>query len=165
VTGNVALTKDALVIENGKAIGPAICISFSGSYDRTEDNLGISGILAPMAAILNNQNANGALTAGYRVSGSFLMPIISVNALRFTDKRLLDQIFGNAIPIMLTPEDVNTDIAPPNEKISDSFSQEAFDRKAIRNKERNSGKSPSKRRRNTEDRFGIKITRGTKNRR
>ncbi|MDR1982499.1 MAG: hypothetical protein LBQ08_01730 [Holosporaceae bacterium] len=158
LVGNLSITKDTVIIENGKAIGPTICISFNGPYDRINDNFDVSGILVPMSAILGNQNSSGVLTANYQITGSLGMPMISVKPLKIIDNYVVNETFGNMLPIMFSNGGINNSIAPSAENLKDPFSQGAFDRVA---KEIKQPPKPTTRR-SVNDKFGIKITRGVK---
>jgi hypothetical protein len=159
LVGNLSITKDTVIIENGKAIGPTICISFVGPYDRVNDNFDVSGILVPMSAVLSNQNSSGVLTANYQITGSLGMPMISVKPLKIVDTYVINETFGNTLPIMFSHEEINNGIIPTGKNLKDPFSQGAFDRVV---RERNQPKPPPTRQ-SISDKFGIKITRGVKN--
>ncbi|MDR0632302.1 MAG: hypothetical protein LBF54_03650 [Holosporaceae bacterium] len=156
--GNFTIADKQIIIENGRAISPSIAISYGGSFDRMNDNFDITGISLPMSSVLNHQNSNGSLVARYRISGSLGMPAIVVNPLEFIGNGILNETFGNMLPIIMMPpeESINDSIVPP-ENSTDPFLQRAFDGKAAQEKKH---KKLPLRRQNTDNKFGIKIIRG-----
>ncbi len=57
--GSFILSDKIITIENGKAIGPAVGISYNGTYDRLSDQFRISGISVLSSATLNANKLNG----------------------------------------------------------------------------------------------------------
>jgi hypothetical protein len=158
--GNFTVTDGQITIENGKAISPTMAISYTGSYDRTGDSFYIQGISLPMSAFLNNINASGgSLAAHYVITGSLGVPVLSVKPLKFFSNDSLNEIFGNMLPMMITPE--TAQIVPLGNS-TDPFSQGAFDKKVDETVKKNLAEKSQPLRRVTNDRFGIKIIRGVK---
>jgi hypothetical protein len=154
--GNFTVTDSQITVESGRAISPGVALSYSGSYDRVNDNFDINGISLPMSAFLNNANTNGALVADYSIIGSLGVPIISVKPLRYVTHDSLNDTFGNMLPVTIVSD--NTKIVPAG-KSADPFSQGAFDR--IKSEIPEKKDFPDKQ--VTDDKFGVKITRGVKN--
>ncbi|MCR5224491.1 MAG: hypothetical protein K6C34_00220 [Alphaproteobacteria bacterium] len=96
--GNFIANGEKIII-NGRAVGPTICLSFSGTYNRVDDELKVFGYSLPVSAIIRAQN-NGALTAVYHLSGSLGAPQLSVEPLKFIDLDALYSIFGNLLPMI-----------------------------------------------------------------
>jgi len=122
--GNFISSDGHITIERGKAIGPTVCISCNGSYDRKNDHFNITGISLPMTAMANNKTMGGALVADYKILGSLGMPSLSVKPLTFVTDDSLNEIFGNMLPVTM----VSPGMPTIREKVSDPFDQEAFDR-------------------------------------
>ncbi|MDR2781103.1 MAG: hypothetical protein LBB21_01415 [Holosporaceae bacterium] len=167
-SGNITISNNIITIENGKAISPAVAISYNGSYDRLNDNFDINGVSLPMSSILSSANTNGALVADYRITGSLGMPSLSVKPLRFVDSGSLNETFGNVLPILIAPSSADAGIVQM-ENSTDPFSQGAFDKKAGNTSEKKIVEEKAtvkekaqRRRRVTDNKFGIKIVRGVK---
>ncbi|MDR0968112.1 MAG: AsmA-like C-terminal region-containing protein [Holosporaceae bacterium] len=161
-SGNFAIANNEIIIENGRAIGPTIAVSLKGSYDRMKDDLILSGVSLPLAAILNNQNMNGALAANYNVAGSIAAPAISVKPLQFVGSDTLRKTFGDMLPLLANPAgNINYDVAPLENAV-DPFAQKAFDKPAEAEQASSSSapQKPIPQRSDVDNRFGIKIVRG-----
>lgn len=87
---SLTATDKSIIINDGKAIGPMLCISFGGNYDRLEDNIKLKGIAVPV-----NFYANGkSVYSPYLLSGALSFPEIAVNPMSSTDHNLLFELFG-----------------------------------------------------------------------
>lgn len=130
-TGNFTLTDDQINIEKGIAISPTMGISFSGNYDRRNDNLQCSGIAIPTTSLVNSTARFGILGSTYHLFGSLSQPGISVDPLHVVEGEKLQQIFGNALPITVLPEPEYGDYDYPVVR-KDVFAEEGFDIKPKR---------------------------------
>lgn len=84
VDGHVSIT-------DGRAIGPMICLSFNGTYDKMDDDLQLSGIAVPV----NFYAVNGkSIYSPYNLFGSLSHLDLAVNPLCSTEKNLLADVFG-----------------------------------------------------------------------
>lgn len=85
------ISDDTIKIDSGRAIGPTICISFDGIYDRKNDIFDIKGIAAPV--LINNTN-NISIYSPYRLTGGMSNIDIAVNPLNSSNHNILADIFG-----------------------------------------------------------------------
>jgi hypothetical protein len=185
-TGNVTVAKNMIVIEKGRLISPSILISFGGSYDRVNDNVNIAGKSLAMSSVIGNKDPVGIPMAPYELLGSLGAPVISVKPIEFFSRNSTSREFGNAVPLIMSsgkniadgivplddtekPENtliprgrMNNDIARSE---TDPLSKEAFDNGAFDRKpgEKTSQKltKTQKRRIDRENKYGIKIIRGS----
>jgi hypothetical protein len=164
-SANFTIADNQIIVENGRAVGPTMAISYNGSYDRANDKFDLKGISLPMSAILNNPNLGGTLAANYQMSGSLGMPTLSVKPLQFVESAVLNETFGNMLPILSSPlGDINYGVVPPK-NATDPFEQRAFDNRSFENRaeETEPAKKTAPRRSSTDGKFGIRIVRGVKN--
>lgn len=159
--GNITFLPNCIKITEGRAISPSIGISYSGKYDKKNDELDMEGMALPMSSILDGKSSHGALAANYRLFGSFKMPVITVDPIKFAEMPELATTFGNLLPISMLKENEqkqeeseNTKIAPLGapEDFKDPFTRAAFDQKAAQ-----APKKPV-----IDTNYGVKITRGIK---
>lgn len=108
---SLTLNDNSVIVSDGRAIGPTICVSFDGSYDRVDDMLAISGISVP---VLINNTANKSIYAPYKLSGSLGNPTIAVNPLASSDHDVLSEIFGVNLQ-----NNINESELPVNNKYKD----------------------------------------------
>ena len=146
-------------IENGKAVGPTVGISYTGSYDRLEDKLDISGYSLLMSSILSSKGTNGAYAAPYKVIGSFGKPVLSVRPLQFISDSAITEIFGNLIPVMPMMME-NLAIGPTSQQDKDPFANNAFDNLVQPTEKKVVEKTPAKA--TSEQKYGVRINRGKK---
>ncbi|MDR2646126.1 MAG: hypothetical protein LBC04_03075 [Holosporaceae bacterium] len=148
--GDLFISNNQITIKNGRAIGPAMGISFEGLYDRMGDSVKIHGIVAPMQAYLTNQNAAETLVFPFSLMGSIGETIVSTKPPKYISNDTIREKLCDMIPTtQFTGASMNTAIAPLS-GAHDPFAQEAFDLKGKTSK------------RSVDNKFGIKITRGMK---
>jgi hypothetical protein len=119
----VTLASDLIKIEKCRAVGPIIAFSLSGSYDRLNDDLKVSGMSVQISSIISNRKRRGALTAEYNITGSLGTGMLSVGPLRYAENDELINEFGNSLPTF----DVSSNVRPQNSYVGDPFGQNAFD--------------------------------------
>lgn len=161
--GNITFLPHGVKITEGRAISPSIGISYSGSYDRKNDELDIEGTALPMSSILSGKSSNGALSTNYRLFGSFNMPVITVEPIKFAEMPELANTFGNLLPISILKDAKEIGIGEENRKVfpsqnpedfKDPFSRSAFDNMASDKKTEKDVK--------VDENFGVKIIRGSR---
>lgn len=88
---SLSIVDGHVTISDGRAIGPMICLSFNGTYDRMDDDLKLSGIAVPV----NFYALNGkSIYSPYSLFGSLSHLDLAVNPLCSTEKNLLADVFG-----------------------------------------------------------------------
>lgn len=161
--GNFVLNDELIKIEGGKAVGPTVGISYSGSYNRLEDRFEISGLCLMRSSLLNFKESGGAYAAPYEITGSLGKPALAVKLLQFVPDTVINDIFGNLIPTM--PTMGNMLIGPSSENPKDPFSSGAFDNTVTDAKAKTLTKNTKKTmvfKTSSEKKFGVKINRGRK---
>ena len=179
--GSFVLADNLIKIENGKAVGPTVGISYAGIYNRLEDKLDLVGVSLLISSIMSSKGTNGAYAAPYKLIGSIANPIMSVKPLQFVTNEAISEVFGNTIPIIsienypgietsdLAGNDhggaVADNIVPidtPKER--DPFANKAFDKSSAKiaspRKKVTSQKSKTVSR--SEKKYGVRINRGKK---
>lgn len=148
LTCNLSIAENRIVIEDGKTVGPGAGISFSGFYDRMEDNLQICGIMVPMSSLYNSINNRNILATNYRISGSQTSPSVEVEPIKQFDSHIINNIFAGTMPISIPSGD---HLFEHSSTESDPFKTMAFDKKkpVIRQPKTT-----------TNEKFGIQVTRG-----
>ncbi|MDR0555405.1 MAG: hypothetical protein LBG20_00090 [Holosporaceae bacterium] len=165
-TGVFTMAGNRIQIENGKAVSPAMGISFSGFYDRENDYLDMNGKALATSTLLN-PNMNGVvLMVPYNITGSIGMPIMCVKQLRNYSIEDVRRDFGGVLNVLLPPpvEHVigNDRLPPRGSSTNDLFDQRAFDnKKAVKNR-KTTQKSAPRQKISTDKNFGIKIVRGAR---
>ncbi len=164
--GSFVLSENMIQIENGKAVGPAVGISYSGSYARLADQFKLSGISLLTSAALNASKINGVYAAPYQINGSFGHPVLSIKPLKFISYNAICETFGNMLPSLM-PEDMmnNSPIIQPisSDKAKDPFANRAFDN--ITTSTAETASQPKNEPQTTlENKFGVKINRRSKDR-
>ena len=172
--GSFVLVDNLIKIENGKAVGPTVGISYAGTYNRLEDKLDLVGVSLLTSSVMSSKGTNGAYAAPYKLIGSIGNPIMSVKPLQFVTNEAISEVFGNMIPIISTENyplteslvPVNADNATDNSvtvpKEKDPFANKAFDRSSAKTANK---KSKTKKRKTVprlEKKYGVTINRGKK---
>jgi len=160
--GSFVWSDNTITIENGKAVGPSLGISYSGHYDRLADQFNISGISMLTSSVLNTNRINGAHAAPYYVTGSFAHPNLVIKPLKFFSFDVIQETFGNMLPMVmvatndesLTYEDSNTE----HEGGKDPFISKAFDR-GVKSASKDPKGSVISENEVMENKFGVKINR------
>ncbi len=178
--GSFVVANNLIKIENGKAVGPTVGISYAGTYNRLEDKLDLVGVSLLTSSIMSSRGTNGAYAAPYKLIGSISKPIMSVKPLQFVTNAAISEVFGNMLPIIstdnysmaetLVPVNANTlnnAVESENaiEKDSDPFSHKAFDKptkKIVAPKSKQKAATKKQVRSNSEKKYGVKINRGKK---
>ncbi|MCR4623645.1 MAG: hypothetical protein K5780_03250 [Alphaproteobacteria bacterium] len=177
--GSFVFADNLIKIEKGKALGPTVGISYSGTYNRLEDKLDLVGVSLLISSIVSSKGTNGAYAAPYKLIGSIANPIMSVKPLQFVTNEAISEVFGNMIPIIstenypvmetLTPvsetvdsaeEDTSVSVNTPKEK--DPFANKAFDKsfgKVTTQKAKPKARK-SKAKPKSEKKYGVTINRG-----
>ncbi len=106
---------ETIKIDNGRAIGPTICISFDGKYDKKTDLFDIRGIAAPV--LVNNTN-NMSIYSPYKITGGIGNIDIAVNPLNSSSHNILSDVFGMNLN-RKDPEYINTQKADIEEPVID----------------------------------------------
>lgn len=160
--GSFVLVNNMIKIENGKAIGPTVGISYSGTYNRLEDKLDLVGVSLLTSSILSSKGTNGAYAAPYKLIGSISKPIMSVKPIQFVTNEAIAEVFGNMLPIISTDTYPMMGSPTPviNGNVRDAFSNNAFDT-AIGADPKATESTPPKKAR-VEKSYGVKINRGKK---
>ena len=181
--GSFVLADNLIKIENGKAVGPTVGISYAGTYNRLEDKLDLVGVSLLTSSIMSSKGTNGAYAAPYKLIGSIAKPVLSVKPLQFVTNDAISEVFGNMLPI------ISTDNYPMTETLAsaddgrssaeiasasgekDPFANKAFDKSAgrvsagkfIANKSDSRAAAKKKTVKPTsEKKYGVKINRGKK---
>ena len=159
--GSFVVANNLIKIENGKAVGPTVGISYAGTYNRLEDKLDVIGVSLLTSSILSSKGTNGSYAAPYKLMGSISKPIMSVKPLQFVTNDAISSVFGNTLPIISTDNYLSTETYTPvvNTKVKDPFANKAFDDKSFIAKSRK--KSKAKKESRSEKKYGVKIIRGT----
>lgn len=97
---SLTMKNDSVIITDGKAIGPMMCLSFSGDYKKRDDTLKLEGIAVPV----NGYTAmTGQITySPYTLVGSIFerrKSDVSVNPMVITDHNILQGFFGMKMSI------------------------------------------------------------------
>lgn len=93
VVCSVTVMDGFIIINDGRAIGPMLCMSFSGSYKLDNDELKIGGIAVPV----NIGNIGHTVYSPYNLYGSLAAPDVAVNPIAYTDRNILSELFGIGI--------------------------------------------------------------------
>ena len=127
--GSFVLGDNLIKIENGKAVGPSVGISYAGTYNRLEDKLDMVGVSLLTSSILSSRGTNGAYAAPYKLIGSIANPIMSVKPLQFVTNDAISTVFGNMLPIISTDNYPIIETSSPAilTKVKDPFANKAFD--------------------------------------
>jgi hypothetical protein len=153
-SGNFTIAHPQIVLKDVRVVGPTIVVSFDGTYDRIMDNLSISGMVVPINTFLNSQNSTEILVADFTLNGYLGELALSVQPLKYVPNAVVGETFGNLAPDILLSaravESISNNVVPLAAPSSDPFSQSAFDKK------------PDPRKRRTDEKHGVKITRGIK---
>jgi len=159
--GSFVLGDNLIKIENGKAVGPSVGISYAGTYNRLEDKLDMVGVSLLTSSILSSRGTNGAYAAPYKLVGSIANPIMSVKPLQFVTNDAISTVFGNMLPIITTERySTNETILPvTTTKVKDPFANKAFDNPATVTSKVKKSKTTVP---TVEKRHGITINRGVK---
>ena len=176
--GSFILVDNLIKIENGKAVGPTVGISYAGTYNRLEDKLDLVGVSLLTSSIMSSRGTNGAYAAPYKLLGSIAKPVMSVKPLQFVTNDAISEVFGNMLPIISTENyPMMEALVPANagsssmeavsgSKEKDPFANKAFDRsseKATAQKLEKKAAAKKKRIKSTsEKKFGVTINRGKK---
>lgn len=91
VVFSLTINDNTVTISDGRAIGPTICISFDGVYNKVDDYLQLNGISVPVS--INNMS-NKSIYAPYKLTGSYGKPDIAVNPLTSSEHDVLAEVFG-----------------------------------------------------------------------
>lgn len=91
VVFSLTMNDNTVTISDGRAIGPTICISFDGTYNKVDDYLQLNGISVPVS--INNMS-NKSIYAPYKLIGSYGKPDIAVNPLASSEHDVLSEVFG-----------------------------------------------------------------------
>ncbi len=160
--GSFVVANNLIKIENGKAVGPTVGISYAGTYNRLEDKLDVIGVSLLTSSILGSKGTNGAYAAPYKLMGSISKPIMSVKPLQFVTNDAISSVFGNMLPIISTDNYPSTETYTPviNTKVKDPFANKAFDAKSVVTK--STKKSKARKKSKNEKKYGVKIIRGKK---
>ena len=162
--GSFVLVDNLIKIENGKAIGPTVGISYAGTYNRLEDKLDLVGVSLLTSSILSSKGTNGAYAAPYKLMGSIAKPVMSVKPLQFVTNDAISEVFGNMLPIISIENypltETTTPITPiATSAVKDPFTSKAFD-KSLTPSFVQKSQTPKKTRPVTEKKYGVKINRG-----
>lgn len=159
--GSFVWGDNLIKIENGKAVGPSVGISYTGTYNRLEDKLDMVGVSLLTSSILSSRGTNGAYAAPYKLLGSIANPILSVKPLQFVTNDAISAVFGNMLPIISTESySQNVSTAPVTvAKVKDPFANKAFDNPVAITPQAKKSKSTVP---TVEKRHGITINRGVK---
>jgi hypothetical protein len=159
--GSFVWGDNLIKIENGKAVGPSVGISYAGTYNRLEDKLDMVGVSLLTSSILSSRGTNGAYAAPYQLLGSITNPIMSVKPLQFVTNDAISAVFGNMLPIISTESySPNLTTAPVTAaKVKDPFANKAFDNPVAITPKAKKSKSTVP---TVEKRHGITINRGVK---
>lgn len=160
--GSFVVANNLIKIENGKAVGPTVGISYAGTYNRLEDKLDVIGVSLLTSSILSSKGTNGSYAAPYKLMGSISKPIMSVKPLQFVTNDAIASVFGNTLPIISTDNYLSTETYTPvvNTKVKDPFANKAFDDRSFIAK--SPKKSKAKKKSRSEKKYGVKIIRGKK---
>ncbi len=176
--GSFVLVDNLIKIENGKAVGPTVGISYAGTYNRLEDKLDLVGVSLLTSSIMSSKGTNGAYAAPYKLLGSIAKPVMSVKPLQFVTNDAISEVFGNMLPIISTENyPMMEPLVPVNagnssrdvvngSKEKDPFANKAFDKsseKSVAQKSNKKATTKKKRVRSTsEKKYGVTINRGKK---
>ncbi len=143
-------------LSRGRAVSPAIGVTFEGDIDRTRETIAMRGNVIPFNMIngaighipIIGQllgGDNGVFSAVYSVTGPIEEPIITVNPLSLLTPNFLKQLFGEMTPVQIVKEDdvppllkKNTDKKPLDNKRS-IFKNEISDEQSSLNTARSKG--------------------------
>ena len=175
--GSFIWADNLIKIENGKAVGPTVGISYSGTYNRLEDKLDLVGVSLLISSVMSSKGTNGAYAAPYKLIGSIANPIMSVKPLQFVTNEAISEVFGNMIPIISTEnypvmetlppvsesvdsaeEDASVSVKVPKEK--DPFTNKAFDKSAGKVMTQKARTRKRKAKPRSEKKYGVTINRG-----
>lgn len=171
--GSFVLVDNLIKIENGKAVGPTVGISYAGIYNRLEDKLDLVGVSLLTSSIMSSKGTNGAYAAPYKLLGSIAKPIMSVKPLQFVTNEAISEVFGNMLPIIstenypmmetLAPTDVeNTADTIGVVKEKDPFANKAFDKLSGKTTSKKATAKKNKVQSRSERKYGVTINRGKK---
>lgn len=162
--GSFIFAGKSISIAKGIALSPSIAISFSGDYDRENDNLNFSGVSLPMSSYLNAQAAQmdtGTLIANFGITGALVNPVLSVKPLEYTSNDQIAELFGNSLPLIGVRR-LDSDVSPIGVQ-KNPFDDMAFDQKAGGNiLEKRAKQQPEQ---TTRKEHGVTIRRGIKRKR
>ena len=162
--GSFVWSDNMITIENGKAVGPSIGISYSGHYDRLSDQFNISGMSMLTTSALNMSTLRGAHAAPYYITGSFGRPNLTIKPLTFFSADVIFETFGNMLPMIPTVANDYVESTQVQDSGSipdagkDPFGKGAFDQ-AIAPAVNEQPKPAIKVTDVTENKFGVKINR------
>ncbi|MBQ3565308.1 MAG: hypothetical protein IJA14_04115 [Alphaproteobacteria bacterium] len=153
-SGSFVYNGDTVTIGNGRAMGPTVGISYSGKYDRINDELELSGVSLLTSSVLNSRGLRGAYGAPYLLKGPFERATLSIKPVQFMTNESIQEIFGDLMPIVVDADSYNSyrNIAPVKSSMSDPFSKNAFDQVVEQ-------KVVTEQQPKTERKFGVRINR------
>lgn len=128
LTGGFELTQEKLVLDKARAYGGAIGINASGTIDRVQDTIDLSGTLVPaytinsilgkipvLGPLLLGGEGQGLFAANFRAVGPASNPTITVNPLSALAPGFLRNLFLFDVPSGETPQEPT----PPSPQVKD----------------------------------------------